>query len=135
MCTKHRLLGPDGELIGVVGSARDITERKRAAEKIEKQLTESEILLKEVHHRIKNNITSIASLLTMQSRSVTNPEAVAILQDAIARVGSMRVLYEKLLNSTNYESAAVKPFVEGLVQTVVALYPEDQKDQDRDTDR
>jgi PAS domain S-box-containing protein len=123
---KAPLLNDEGELIGVVGSARDITARKHAEKKIEKQLAESELLLKEVHHRIRNNITSISSLLTMQSRSVTNPEAVAILQDAIARVGSMKVLYERLLNSTSHETASVKPFVEGLISSAAALFPGDQ---------
>ncbi|MBK7259843.1 MAG: hypothetical protein IPI01_18995 [Ignavibacteriae bacterium] len=85
------------------------------------------MLIKEVHHRIRNNITSIASLLTMQSRSVTDPAAIAILQDAIARVSTMRVLYEKLLNSTDHVAASVKPFVEGLVGAAAALFPDDQR--------
>lgn len=124
---KAPLLNDEGELIGVVGSARDITARKQAEQKIAKQLAENELLLKEVHHRIRNNITSIASLLTMQSRSVTNPEAIAILQDAIARVGSMKVLYEKLLHSTDHEAAPVKPFIEGLISSAAALFPEQQR--------
>ncbi|MCJ7525823.1 MAG: response regulator, partial [Candidatus Aminicenantes bacterium] len=58
---------------------QDITERIQAKEEIQRQLTEKEILIKEVHHRIKNNIASIGGLLSLHMQSVTNPEAVAVL--------------------------------------------------------
>ncbi|MCK7535557.1 MAG: hypothetical protein MZV63_33510 [Marinilabiliales bacterium] len=85
---------------------------KRTEEEIKTQLLEKEILLKEVHHRIKNNIASIGGLLSLRLKSITNPEAIAALQDAVGRVESMRILYEKLLLSAGYKDIPVKMYVE-----------------------
>lgn len=105
----------------------DITERKQTEEEIQKQLTEKSILLKEVHHRIKNNIASIEGLLSMQLQSVSNPEAVSALQDAIGRVSGMRVLYDKLLISDEYKDISVKNYIESLIAAVLALFPNNLK--------
>jgi len=105
-------------------TARDITTRKRAEEEIKRQLAEKEILLKEVHHRIKNNIASIGGLLSLHVQSATNPEAIAVLQEAIGRVNSMRILYDKLLLSEGYKDVSVKNYVESLVDSVISLFPD-----------
>jgi len=102
----------------------DITGRKRAEEEIKRQLLEKEILLKEVHHRIKNNIASISGLLSLRLQSICNPEAAAVLQDAIGRVDSMRILYDKLLLGKGYEDISVKNYVESLADGIVALFPD-----------
>jgi two-component sensor histidine kinase len=118
-------------LVGLAGAqvARhrllmDLTVRKRIEEEINRQLAEKGILLKEVHHRIKNNIASIGGLLSLQQQSITNPEAAAVLQDAIGRVDSMRILYDKLLLTESYKDISVKNYIESLVDTVVALFPD-----------
>jgi PAS domain S-box-containing protein len=98
-------------------------ERKRAEDEIKRQLAEKEILLREVHHRIKNNIASIGALLILHLKSVTNPEAVAVLRDAIGRVDSMGILYDKLLLTEGYMDVSVKNYLESLVDMVIALFP------------
>jgi PAS domain S-box-containing protein len=113
---------PEGNLI--YAAARDVTARKLAETELQKQLAEKEILLKEVHHRIKNNIASIEALLTMQVTSVADPEAASALNEAIGRVNSMRILYEKLLMGETYEESSVKDYLESIVESVVALYPD-----------
>ena len=105
----------------------DISERKQAAKEIRLQLEEKEILLKEVHHRIKNNIASIGGLISLRMQSVTSPEAIAVLQDATSRVNSMRVLYEKLLLNEDYIDISVKNYLEDLTDTIVALFPDRAK--------
>ncbi len=102
----------------------DITERRLAQEEIKRQLSEKETLLKEVHHRIKNNIASIGGLLTMHLRSVADPEAAAALRDAIGRVDSMRILYDTLLLGEGYTDLSVKTYVEKLADTIVAMFPD-----------
>ena len=62
----------DGSAVGVWGVARDISERKAAEKKIQSQLVEKELLLREVHHRIKNNMFSISTLLSLQANSQTD---------------------------------------------------------------
>jgi signal transduction histidine kinase len=78
---------------------KEVSVRKQAEQAIEQQLSEKEIILKEVHHRIKNNFTTIGNLLSLQANSIENPDANFILQDAISRVNSMSILYENLLLS------------------------------------
>ncbi len=121
------ILDKKGNLKGYRGVDKDITERKRAEEEIKRQLAEKSLLLKEVHHRIKNNITAIASLLSLQMRSITNPEAVAVLKEAVGRVRSMGLLYEKLLPSESYKEVPVKKYVESLVTSVLSLFPDRAK--------
>ena len=104
-------------------SFKDISERKRAEEEIKRQLAEKEVLLKEVHHRIKNNIASISGLISLQMQTLSNPQAIAILRDAIGRVDNMRLLYDKLLLTENYENLSVKNYLDNLIDTIVAIFP------------
>jgi len=113
-----------GNLVGILGIARDITSRKKAENDVKDQLAEKEILLKEVHHRIKNNIASIESLLRIQSSSITNLEALSALQDAIGRIQSMRILYDKILQSSEYQNSSVKNYIESLVETIFTVFPD-----------
>ncbi|MEX2444015.1 MAG: PAS domain S-box protein [Alkalispirochaeta sp.] len=106
----------------VIFTALDITDRKHAQEEIRRQLTEKEILLKEVHHRIKNNMAQIEGLLSIQADSTDNDEVAAGLQGAISRVGSIRVLYEKLLIGTGYHEVSMKDYAESLVDALVAVF-------------
>jgi two-component sensor histidine kinase len=101
----------------------DISDRKQAEEEIQRQLAEKEVLLKEVHHRIKNNIASIGGLLSLRLQSIRSPEAVAVLQDAIGRVDSMRILYDKLLLGKGYENISVKNYIESLCDSIFSLFP------------
>lgn len=97
---------------------------RRAKQKTETLLSEKETLLKEIHHRIKNNIAAISSLLSLQSQSCHSSEAKMALKDTISRVSSMRVLYEKLLIDEKYREAPVRDYIESLINSIIALYPE-----------
>ncbi|TVR90543.1 MAG: PAS domain S-box protein, partial [Spirochaetaceae bacterium] len=102
----------------------NITERKRAEQEIQRQLAEKETLLKEVHHRIKNNMAQVEGLLSLQTESSDNPEVQAALREAMSRVQSMRVLYEKLLIGNDYRDVSVKDYIESLVDSIIAVFPE-----------
>jgi PAS domain S-box-containing protein len=106
----------------------DITDRKRAErereeaiEAVRQQLAEKNLLLRETHHRIKNNIASIGHLLSLQAQSTTNPEVLGALQDAAARVSGMRVLYDRMLMADRYQEADLDTYLGGLVESVVGL--------------
>ena len=105
--------------------AKEIVLRKEAEKGIKRQLEEKEIILKEVNHRIKNNFASISNLLSMQADSITHPEALAALQDAIGRVNSMYVLYENLLLSDDYQFTSVKNYLENLIDRIISIFPPD----------
>ncbi len=110
----------------LIGIAQDITERKQVEKKIENLLQEKEILLKEVHHRIKNNMNVIRSLLSLQSNALDNPEAVTALQDAIGRIESMGVLYDKLYTTESYQDVSIKEYLPQLINEIFQMFPDRQ---------
>ncbi len=101
----------------------EIEKRKKAEANVKKLLSEKEMLLKEVHHRIKNNMHIIQSLLSMQSDTIKIPEAVLAFQDAIARVESMGVLYDKLYRSESYEVVEIEEYLSQLIGDIVEMFP------------
>ncbi|TGL56393.1 response regulator [Leptospira ognonensis] len=107
-----------------VGTCQDISERKQAEEQIKRQLSEKRTLLKEVHHRIKNNIASIESLLSLQAQTIENEEAKKILQESITRIQSTRILYEKLLINKDFVEISIKNYVDSLIDSLVSVFPE-----------
>lgn len=105
----------------------EIIRRIRVEEEIKHQLHEKEILIKEVHHRIKNNIGSIKSLLGLHADGTSNPDAKIIINDAINRVESMYQLYNKLLPVEDYIELSVKNYLEDLVKSVIDIFSEKGK--------
>jgi hypothetical protein len=79
----------------------DITERKESEQAIRHLLDEKELILQEVHHRVKNNMSTISGLLNIESETAKNFPIKNILQDSAGRVRSMMVLYDKLYRSEN----------------------------------
>ncbi|MCF2150826.1 PAS domain-containing protein [Desmonostoc muscorum LEGE 12446] len=83
----------------LVAVQQDITEHKQAQEKIKASLKEKEVLLKEIHHRVKNNLGIVSSLLQMQCRRTQDPQVTAILRDSQNRIASIALVHEKLYRS------------------------------------
>jgi PAS domain S-box-containing protein len=102
--------------------AHDTTTRKMNEERIKKLLEEKNIILKEVHHRIKNNMNTIVSLLKLQSKSMTNKEAVKALKNAQSRVRSMQVLYDKLYRSTDFQKTSIRDYLTTLIDEIVGNF-------------
>ena len=107
----------------IMAIVRDISERKMAEEKISLLLAEKELLLKEVHHRIKNNMNTIKGLLTLQIHSEENPQIVSSLQSAENRVYSMIMLYDRLYSTNNYRELSVKEYLEPLTAEIIGSFP------------
>jgi PAS domain S-box-containing protein len=89
----------DGRIVRSMGMVLDVTGRKQAEEEIKAALAEKEVLLKEIHHRVKNNMQVISSLASFQAREVRDAAARAALQDVTHRVRSMAMVHEKLYES------------------------------------
>jgi PAS domain S-box-containing protein len=113
----------DGSVRHVVCTFTDITERKRAEDKVQDFLREKEFLLKEVHHRIKNNMSVISSLLAAQAGSLEPGSERAALLDASGRVQSMMVLYDKLYLSGDSYRLSAKAYFPALIDQIVGIFP------------
>ena len=107
---------PGGEIVAVYN---DITFRKQAEDQIKKLLSEKELLIREVHHRIKNNMNVIMSLLSLQSDTLQDPSAIAALEDAKNRVRSMMILYDKLYRSADFREISAKEYLTSLIEEIV----------------
>jgi len=120
---KTPLYDDKGSLVGVLGLSHEITERKETENRIQALLAEKEILLKEVHHRIKNNMNTIKGLLTLQLYATDDPVVSAALQDAENRIQSIMMLYDKLYCTDNYRELSVKTYLEPLASEVIHSFP------------
>lgn len=98
-----------------LGMARDITERKRAEDEIKTSLREKEILLKEIHHRVKNNLQIVSSLLNLQSETIEDPRILSGLKDNQNRVKSMALIHEKLYGSKDVSVIDLKDYIHSLI--------------------
>jgi PAS domain S-box-containing protein len=111
-----------GEVSGVFAAARDITERQRAEEKIKASLQEKETLLREIHHRVKNNMQVISSLLNLQARASGNPELTGLLNKSQSRIRSMALVHEKLYSSKNFARIDLVDYARSLSQELFKTY-------------
>ncbi len=100
----------------------DITDRKRAEEQVQKSLAEKEILLKEIHHRVKNNMQIISSLLNLQAGAIRDPALEEALRASQDRVKSMALIHEHLYQSENLSAIDFRQYVTSLVRTIMNLY-------------
>ena len=99
-----------------------ITERKKAEEKILASLAEKETLLKEVHHRVKNNMQVISSLLRLQESKVKDKDSAALLKDSQNRIQSMALVYNKLYQSENLAGINMTDYIKELTAGLVKSY-------------
>lgn len=105
----------------------DLTDRKQADDKIKSLLVEKELLLKEVHHRIKNNMTTIKGLLSLQICAEKNESALKSLKDAESRVQSLIMLYERLYCTDNYRELSIKEYLQPLAEEIISSFPMGRK--------
>jgi PAS domain S-box-containing protein len=119
-------LDPSDPTKGAVATISDITRRKQAEEQIMASLKEKESLLREIHHRVKNNLQVISSLLNFQSRRIKDKEALEAFMDTQSRVKSMAIIYEKLYQSGDITKINFAGYITNLTINLFQSYRVDQ---------
>ncbi len=110
------------DISSVLLIATDITKKKRATDQLKSSVEEKEILLKEIHHRVKNNMQIISSLLNLQTQYIDDDGAADILKESQNRVKSMAMLHEKLYQSKNFTHIKFEDYVKSLVSDLFFTY-------------
>jgi PAS domain S-box-containing protein len=118
--SRSELLGLSGEKEGFVLVARDITERREAEERLRRSLHEKEILLKEVHHRVKNNLQIVSSLLHLQEGDMEGPNR--NLRESQNRIRSMALIHEHLYQSRDLANIDFSAYLQELVNNLLSSY-------------
>ncbi|HMQ80829.1 MAG TPA: PAS domain S-box protein, partial [Ignavibacteria bacterium] len=118
---KVPLRSSDGSM-HVLGVAADITSRKLAEEITWRSLKEKELLLKEIHHRVKNNLQIIVSLLKLQAKYVFDPRDLEIFNKSRSRVETMSLIHEKLYKSADISQIDMGNYLKDLVGHLLKAY-------------
>ena len=124
--TSNPLFDNENNLKGFVCGSRDITDRKRTEKQIKTSLEEKEVLLKEIHHRVKNNMQIISSLLSLQSRYIEDEKYMAIFKESQDRVKSMAMIHEGLYKTNNLARINFEEYVRNLTSGLFSSYGMDK---------
>jgi len=110
------------DLIGISFQIVNITDRKHFEEALKTSVKEKEILLREIHHRVKNNLQVISSLLRLQSYNISDDRIMEVFNDAQNRLHSMSMVHEKLYNAENFSNINIAEYINDLIDSIAASY-------------
>jgi len=111
--------------IGTRGVTQDITELKKTEEKLRLLLEDKDMLIKEIHHRVKNNLMIISSLLNLQSNYLKDQESIEIFKESQHRAESMALIHQRLYQSTNLKSIEFQEYITTLARDLYQSYVKD----------
>lgn len=106
----------------LVGFMRDITARKEAEAVISRSLQEKEVMLKEIHHRVKNNLQIVHSVLSLQAKRIDDAATRRLFDESLNRVYSMSLIHERLYQAKNLNHIDFKEYLQDLVDAIMASY-------------
>ncbi|TYP93614.1 PAS domain S-box-containing protein [Fodinibius salinus] len=125
---KRSLVKDDnGNPTAIVGTVRDISTRKKHEVQTQKSLEEKQTLLEEVHHRVKNNLGVVLSLLELQKKEADN-ELKSLLQETQSRIHSIGMIHEKLYQTETLSDIDIKEYIEDFANMIASSFNSEQKD-------
>lgn len=116
----------NGTPIAIVGSVRDISERKKHEVETKKSLKEKQTLLEEIHHRVKNNLAVVSSLLELQKNESNGPVK-ATLKDTQSRIHSIAMIHEKLYQTETLSEINIKEYIEDFAKMIGDTHSSNQQ--------
>ncbi|HET8865974.1 MAG TPA: histidine kinase dimerization/phosphoacceptor domain -containing protein [Gracilimonas sp.] len=125
--SEAELLDNQGNKVGSVAVASDISERKKAEKKIRDSLKEKEVMLAEIHHRVKNNLAVISGLLQLQSFKANNTDVEKALGDSQMRIQSIALVHEMLYKSESLAYIKYDKYINDLLQAISSMHMNDGK--------
>ncbi len=105
-----------------LGVARDITERKKAEQLLKQAIKEKETLLKEIHHRVKNNMAVVSSLLSLQANKIEDTTVRSLFEESQQRVKSMALVHERLYQAKDLSSINFADYAKSIVSEIISLH-------------
>jgi PAS domain S-box-containing protein len=111
-----------GKISYLVAVVRDVTERKQAEEQIRQSLKEKEILLREIHHRVKNNLQIVSSLLAHQAEYIQDKNVIDMFTESQNRILSMSLVHEKLYQSKDLAKIDFNEYINDMVAELIQSY-------------
>ena len=108
----------EGKTIAIYGIYVDITDRNRVEKQVRNSLREKEVLLSEIHHRVKNNLAVITGLLELQSHKLENEVASKALKDSQMRIHSMALIHEKLYQNETLSKISFDNYIRDLIEVI-----------------
>ncbi len=121
-CAGYALPEYEGVELGTVGIIRDVTLRKEHELSLEAAVASKELLLKEVHHRVKNNLQVVSSLLNLQETTITDEEARKVFLECQTQIQTMSMVHEVLYRSSSFAGVAMASYFERLVDYLSSVY-------------
>jgi PAS domain S-box-containing protein len=111
-----------GKIVAASAIARDITDQKKAEDLIRKQLEEKDVLVQEVHHRVKNNLQVLSSLMELSSRNVGSTETKSVFKETIQRIRAMALVHESMYRSDGFAGVQFKEYLQNLCEMLIHAY-------------
>lgn len=111
-----------GRVVRVVGTVADVSDRKATEAQVQASLAEKVTLLAEIHHRVKNNLQIISSLLHLQAYKIDDPQVRKALEDSWTRIDSMALVHETLYHSQDFSHINFAEYLETLSQNLFHTY-------------
>jgi two-component sensor histidine kinase len=116
------ILDAYGKPVSFIATTRDITQRKHMQDELEASIREKEFLLQEIHHRVKNNLQVISSILDMSGLRTEDPCALDLIENARSKIQTMAFIHSQLYRSERFDQIEMGEHIGELVQYLKTVY-------------